>query len=132
MATAMFRTTTARTVLRSLQTTPRASIPNAALRATLKTSARSFKTSPVLSLAIRPTLQKSLVRYQSQFVAVADKDAEARLGKEKVAAHPDLVSADSSIHPVQGEIGLEEKENDVDMMAGIRSDFVRRPGYLVG
>jgi hypothetical protein len=54
------------------------------------------------------------------------KKAEEDLGKVKLGATPQIVSSSSSIHPVQGEVGGVQEEQEVDMMAGIRSDFVRQ------
>lgn len=54
-----------------------------------------------------------------------DSEREAALQNEKVVAIPDLVSVSSSVHNVTSETGQEEHEQDVDMMAGIKSDFVR-------
>ena len=73
----------------------------------------------------QPT-QKSLTRFAHtniQTVAQA-KEQEAVLGKERIPAYPELVSTESSIHNVRSEVGTPEAEKDVDMMAGIRSDFV--------
>lgn len=54
----------------------------------------------------------------------ADKEDKFRHGQ--VEPNPEAVSATSSIHPAfSGEVGLEEeKEQDTDMMAGIRHDMV--------
>lgn len=39
-------------------------------------------------------------------------------------AKPEEVSTTSSVHKAFEEKGVEQPEDDVDMMAGIRSDFV--------
>ena len=65
----------------------------------------------------------SLVRHQSTTWGI-DHEAEAEYAKQMVGARPDLVSTGSSVHHVTYEIGVEEGEKDIDMMAGIRSDFV--------
>lgn len=71
-------------------------------------------------------MQKSLVRYASSVPhPTRDKDAEARLAAAKISAHPELVSVQSSESNIPGETAAERTEQDVDMMAGIRSDFVR-------
>lgn len=70
-------------------------------------------------------MQKSLVRYATNNAHAYDKKkAEADLGKQLIHAEHEGVSTDSSIHPVTGEVGLHQEEQEVDMMAGIRSDFV--------
>lgn len=72
-------------------------------------------------------MQKALVRYATNNAYAYDtKKAEETLGKQIIKpVHGEGVSTESSIHPVTGEVGLKEEEHDVDMMAGIRSDFVR-------
>jgi hypothetical protein len=80
------------------------------------------KSPAVLSVALRKPAQKSLVRYQTTWAL--DKEAEADLAKQKLVANPELVSIESSAQNIISE-GQSEPEKDVDMMAGIRSDFVR-------
>lgn len=75
-----------------------------------------------------------LVRYQtsyqaSSFVKGLSKEAEKAYSEEKLAPVPGEVSETSSIHPaVSGEVKSDEGERDVEMMGGIKSDFVRKPG----
>ena len=54
-----------------------------------------------------------------------DPEAEKSLQTQKIVAVPEEVSSTSSVHKAFQEKGVEEQEQDVDMMAGIRSDFVR-------
>lgn len=126
MSATMFRTTATRSLPRSFSslyaTTPRSPITNHVLKASLRTASRPFKAAPTLSLAVRQPMQKSLVRYQT--TRVFDPKAEEALQKQVLKPHPEIVSTGSSVHPVRGEVGVEEHEDDVDMMAGIRSDFV--------
>ena len=42
----------------------------------------------------------------------------------KLGADPELVSSSSSVHALNSELGAEQKEEDVDMMAGINHDMV--------
>lgn len=49
----------------------------------------------------------------------------AERGKRLMKPEPGLVSMDSSIHSITGEKGVPEEEQDVDMMAGVKNDFVR-------
>jgi hypothetical protein len=75
-------------------------------------------------------MQTSLVRYETtyqkaSFIKSRDVKGEEATGKEMVVALPGLVSTESSIHPIQGEVGGVKEEDDVDMTASIRSDFVR-------
>ena len=62
----------------------------------------------------------SLVRYQSTI----DRAAEAEYSKKTLQAVPESVSTDSSVRHVTDEVGVDNPEPDVDMMAGIKSDFV--------
>ena len=133
----MFRTTAIRAIPRSSSLRSPATLKNSAvsnvLKANLRTSSKPNTTSNVLSVALRQPLQKSLVRYQSgtayqaaSFVKGLSKEAEAGYGQEKLAAPPqEQVTVDSSVHPVTGEVGQDAAEQDVDMGAGIRNDFVR-------
>lgn len=124
----MFRTTAARAVPNSLSSlrTPssRAPITRIAQQAAFRSVARPVKTSPILALAVQQPLQKALVRYASNKVYTRDLEREKALREQKVEAIPELVSTSSSVHPAFGEVGYEEPEKDVDMMAGVKSDFV--------
>lgn len=70
----------------------------------------------------------SLVRSYASVTPGVTRSAqeEKDLAQGKLVASPELVSAGSSTHPVFGEIGGKEKEEDVDMMAGIKHDMVSR------
>ena len=54
-----------------------------------------------------------------------DKKHEEAVEQEKIEAHPEEVSAVSSVHQVFEEKGVEEEEKDEDMLAGVKADFVR-------
>ena len=126
----MFRTGASRALPRSLRfTTPRNLTLQNALNASLRTSS---KPSRPLALALHEPLKKSLVRYQSgaayqqpTFVKGLNKKAEAAYLQEVLAPTPSEVSTASSIHPITSEARTDQGEPDVDMGAGIRSDFVR-------
>lgn len=98
-------------------------------RAAFRTSTRSVKTSPILALAVQQPLRKSLVRYASgggsQIIYGQDPEAEKNLQSQKIVAVPEEVTSTSTVHQAFQEKGVEQEEQDVDMMAGIRSDFVR-------
>lgn len=51
-------------------------------------------------------------------------DKENAYRHETLAAAPGAVSASSTIHPVFSEVGSQSKEDETDMMAGIRHDVV--------
>ena len=124
----MFRTTATRSLARTVRSLQPSGVRNPttnnALRASLKTSAKPFKASNTLALALRqPVQQKALVRYDSG-VAKIDHKAEEEYQKLKLEPTPEIVSTSSSIHPVTGEVATEDPHADIDMMAGIRGDFV--------
>lgn len=77
-------------------------------------------TSKPLALAVRQPIVTSLIRYQSTI----NKAAEAEYSKAKLEADPDIVSSGSSVRHATYEVGAEDSEADVDMMAGIKADFV--------
>lgn len=56
-----------------------------------------------------------------------NKKHEEKIAKKGLEPHPDEVSAGSSVRHVMGEEGVEEKERDVDMLAGVKADLV---GFL--
>ena len=95
-----------------------------------------IRTRSVRSLEVyRPTILQ-LTRLQPLSVSVKRLDAyhdktrklEDELGKEKLVPHPEQVSATSSVHEILHEKGRSENpdEDDVDMLAGVKSDWVRR------
>lgn len=72
-----------------------------------------------------------------------NKAEEEALAKKKLPVEPEAVSTASSVHPVFGEVTGEEKKDDTDMMAGVRSDMqtikdtfslqeVPRQAYYIG
>jgi hypothetical protein len=71
-------------------------------------------------------MPKALARYAHTNITTVKqaREHEAVLGKQKIPAYPELVDSQSSMHPLNSELGTGEPEPEVDMMAGIRSDFV--------
>ena len=125
----MFRTTAVRSLPRSFTTfpatAPRANLFNNALRASLKTSARPIRASRILSVAVAIPVQRSVVRYASHNAGSYDTaKAEKTLGEQILKPVPALVSESSTIRSIAGEVQPNQQEDDVEMMAGIRSDFV--------
>jgi len=53
-----------------------------------------------------------------------DKKHEGKVAKKPLEPHPDDVSPASSVRHVLGEEGVEDKEKDVDMLAGVKADLV--------
>ena len=55
------------------------------------------------------------------------KQAESRYAQEEIKPTPETVSTTSTTHAMFGEVGVEETEKkEVDMMAGVKHDVVRR------
>jgi hypothetical protein len=121
----MIRPTALRSLQRSLASynvcVARSAWRGAAFKAQLSPSVVSAASTPKrMSLAIRKPLTTSLVRYQSTI----DRAAEAEYAKRILEPEPAMVSTGSSVRHVTGEKGADDPEPDVDMMAGIRGDFV--------
>ena len=97
------------------------------------TKSRGFKASSVpVSRSKKPTnvavttfkpFSTSIQRYAGPFDHV-DKKHEDVVEHEKLEAHPDQVSTTSSVHQIFHEQGVEDKEKDEDMLAGVWSDWV--------
>ena len=49
---------------------------------------------------------------------------EEAVEHEIIEAHPEEVTASSSVHQVFQEKGVEEAEQDEDMLAGVKADLV--------
>jgi hypothetical protein len=78
-------------------------------------------------LAIGKPMTLALARYASQMTPMdkINKEVEAKLGAQKLEAHPDIVSSTSSTHALFTEVATpEEKHDDGDMMAGVKTDLV--------
>lgn len=125
-----FRTATVRSVPRaftSFNAVPyRSSLGKNVFKVNLSSLSKPARSPRVSALAVYQPTPKALTRYaHTNIMSVKQaREHEAVLAKEKLPAYPELVSTESSIHNVNSEIGTPEPERDVDMMAGIRSDFV--------
>lgn len=53
-----------------------------------------------------------------------DKKHEKKVAKSTIEPHPSDISSSSSVRHVLGEEGVEDKERDVDMLAGVKADLV--------
>jgi hypothetical protein len=125
------------TALRSLRgalPSSNASVSRASWRGTAFKS-RSTQQSSVgkstkrMSLAIRSPVITSLVRHRSTVPKGTDPEVYEVYMQEKLQAQPELVSSGSSVRHTTYEVGTEDPEPDIDMMAGIRSDWVSRDPY---
>ena len=85
-----------------------------------------------LAISLYKPAPTALLRYASTATPGdnIDHKREERIGEKVMRAHPERVSAESTTHPVTHEIVEEGEEEDIDMMAGVKSDLVRiRPPY---
>ena len=76
-----------------------------------------------LTLAPYKPLSTSLSRKDGPYDKI-DRKHELEHEREKIVPHPDQVSTTSSVHPVFHEQGVKDPEEDVDMLADIKSDLV--------
>lgn len=120
----MFRPTALRSLQRSF---PSCNVPvarsawrGAPSKAQLYSQSSAVNTSKRLSLAAHKPLTTSLVRYQSTI----DKAAEEEYRKRTLQPTTEEVSTGSSVRHISSELGQEDPNADVDMMAGIKNDFV--------
>ena len=80
-------------------------------------------------MTVHKPFQKALIRHaisaaDAKIVYEQDFEGEKKLAASKVVALPDIVSTQSSVHNIRSETGEKPAEDEVDMGAGIRSDFV--------
>lgn len=96
-----------------------------------KSHALRFYQPRSIALALPKSLYTPLHRYAStqpgDSIGQLSKAEEKAIGKERLQAHPAEVTAVSTAHPVFEEAKSQEpEEEDIDMFAGVKSDFVRR------
>jgi hypothetical protein len=93
----------------------------------------SFKRADSFALAAYRPAVTSLIRSYATATPQAPGttrmvEREAELRTQKLSANPGMVSLESSMHPINSEVGAKEaqesEEPDVDMMAGVRHDIV--------
>ncbi|KAL9595367.1 MAG: hypothetical protein Q9219_006493 [cf. Caloplaca sp. 3 TL-2023] len=86
-----------------------------------------FKQSASLALTAYRPLSTSLQQYSTTTAPSPydqiDKKHEKAVAKEELEHHPEEVSGDSSVHQVFHEKGVPDKEEDIDMLAGVYSDM---------
>lgn len=116
----MLRSGAARSALRSVNT-PAFKVAQSPFRQQFASQLCTAARRPQALAAMKPL---ALVRSASSMDKV-DIKKEAEKAKETIKATPELVSTESSTRPTfGGEVGVEEKHDDHDMMAGIHSDMV--------
>jgi len=128
----MMRTGATRALLRPFSCSKAAAAPGLRFThaAAFKNAGLVKRTESLAMSAYRPTVT-SLVRSYATIPGVTrDSNKEHEVAQGKLAADPALVSSSSSTHAVFSEVGTEAKEEDVDMMAGIRSDLVSADRFV--
>lgn len=137
---AMLRTGAPRAAFRSLNSFAAAAAA-ASGRTTFTRNAPHFSSKLCILSSSRPVAvakptTMALARFASNRnspMDTIDRKHEMAVSKENLPASPDTVSADSSTHPVFGEVGMrEDQEKDTDMMAGIKQDMVSIPSAPSG
>lgn len=134
----MLRTGFSRALLRSLSSTAPQSArislnaPSQKVQLVSRLCTLSSKRPQLLALAPFAPTTTALVRHQTTqtIPGKVDKKAESEAARAKLEETPEIVSARSSTHPLFSEVGQEDPDKDTDMMAGIKSDLVRRPPSL--
>ncbi|MCJ1414241.1 hypothetical protein MMC32_000567 [Xylographa parallela] len=118
-----------RSLLRSPTVSSRHTSTIGALHARLQAHTAHSQLRRPSSLAINPYKQSStaLQRYASTHPGTPfdhiDKKHEKDVAKTAIEPHPEEVSTLSSVRQVMHEEGVEDKERDVDMLAGVKSDL---------
>lgn len=125
---AMLRSAGARSLLRSLQhttaRTPPTRLPYRTFALVPATSARTTALRPVTA-RLGPMRWASGKGGDRKPVDDINQAAETEISKERLHAHPEIVSTTSSSRGVMSEVGVtENKEDDHDMMGGVRGDLV--------
>ena len=85
---------------------------------------RAFNRKPSrLALTLHKPLSTSLQRYAGPYDKI-DVKHEDKIEHERLPVQPEEVSTTSSVHQVFHEKGVDDPQDEEDMMAGIKSDMV--------
>ncbi|KAK5114426.1 hypothetical protein LTR85_010249 [Meristemomyces frigidus] len=148
---AMLRSTATRSLLRSLAANPTSSAPiRQQFRSqlcTISTRSQALKPFAPKTLGLTRWASTSAKGDQKPMDAI-DSRQETELAKQKLEAHPELVSSSSSTHALRSELGAApgergQGEEETEMMGGIKGDLktirdtfslesVPRDAYYVG
>ncbi len=130
----MLRSGAARSLRRSVFSSANGPVRATRSNATFITSssrASGLRRPANLSLTVHKPVTTALQRYASTIPVgpgtpfdKIDKKAESKRANEPIDPDPDAVSIDSSVRHVFGEEGVEDKEKDTDMLAGVKADLV--------
>lgn len=134
----MLRSRAARSLTKSLANltgpTVRPDVNNALLhvRGNSGTSVTCTRRVPPAALTPFKPVCRVLQRYASTHTPYdhIDKRQEEGIAKMPLEQHPEAVSVDSTVRHVMREEGVENQERDIDMLAGVKSDLVRRKTAL--
>ncbi|KAF2178340.1 hypothetical protein K469DRAFT_336403 [Zopfia rhizophila CBS 207.26] len=110
------------------------------LQWTTKFSSASSKRPQILPMAQIKPIQAVFRRTLADRI---DREAEKRYANEKIKPTPETVTPTSTVHPMFSEVGVQNPEKDIDMMAGLKSDLdtiketfslteVPRQAYYIG
>lgn len=127
----MFRAGVNRIALQALRApapqAARYTLNAAAQRAQLstRTTALAERRPQAVQAALPRPVALALLRRHASTVDHIDKKAEDAAAHKKMKPHPEIVSSTSSVHPLTREVGIANPEDDIDMMAGVKSDLVR-------
>lgn len=122
-----------RSVFSSANPPARATRSNATFNTFITSNARAsgLRRPANLSLAVHKPVSTALQRYASTTPVgpgtpfdKIDKKGEMQTAKAAIDPDPDAVSIDSSVRHIFGEEGVEDKEKDTDMLAGVKADLV--------
>ncbi|CZT15026.1 related to MNN4-regulates the mannosylphosphorylation [Ramularia collo-cygni] len=139
----MFRSNASRTLLRSLNASPKLTAAPVFRQRTSQLCTLTARRPTALTALARPLAMQLRLSSTKGPMDTIDKKTEDALAKKKLPVDPEAVSTSSSVHPVFGEVTGEEKSDDTDMMAGVRSDLqtiketfsldeVPRQAYYIG
>lgn len=121
---------TLRFIASSNRRTSSLAIANALKASTSRT--QSFSRSCSLALTVHKPWSHSLQRFASTINPAdqVDQKSEKKVANEVIESHPEEVSVDSSVRQIFHEKGTpdEDEEEDVEMLADVYSDIVRKPG----
>ncbi|QDS74770.1 hypothetical protein FKW77_001576 [Venturia effusa] len=123
----MLRTAIPRTLFRPLTTAPLKAAraqPHFQSRVSecIQFTSRLCTLSSKRPRAIATSTYKLNLRSSSKYDK-PDTKLEEKVRKEKIEAHPELVSTTSSTHALFSELGTKDPEKDTDMTAGIAADL---------
>lgn len=127
VAATMFRPSAARSVVRALNASQpafrRNTTPFRSQLCTLSRRPQNVATKPLALQLLRTSFSDKRGPMDT-----IDTKAEKEIGTHKLPVDPNVSSA-TSIHPVLGEVGLQESgEKETEMLSGVKSDMVGNRG----